>query len=110
VNMRAILLAAGSGRPLQRPYPKCLVEIGAMTLLSRALRALAAVGVSQAWVGFYKLDRSAAQSLRWLLEAWVASGGDDQDYEGVFRSLGYPYPLLLGGWRCSRLTWHFWWY
>jgi choline kinase len=200
--MRAILLAAGSGRRLQRPYPKCLVEIGAMTLLSRALRALAAVGVSQAWVvvgyrhelitaeltrhspplavvcvkneaflrgsvrslwvarealdgpvlvmdadvlfpvqllrrlvtsphancvladprsrftgeemiltqheariwdiargvldpsqalgegvGFYKLDRSAAQSLRQLLEEWVASGGDDQEYEEVFRTL-----------------------
>jgi hypothetical protein len=50
VNMRALLLAAGSGRRLQRPYPKCLVEIGAMTLLSRALRALATVGVSEAWV------------------------------------------------------------
>jgi len=200
--MRAILLAAGSGRRLQRPYPKCLVEIGAMTLLSRALRALATVGVSEAWVvvgyrheliatelshyspplavacikneaflrgsvrslwvarealdgpvlvmdadvlfpvhllrrlvtsphtncvladprssftgeemiltrheariwditrgvldpsqalgegvGFYKLDRSAARSLRQLLEEWVASGRDDQEYEEVFRTL-----------------------
>jgi choline kinase len=48
--MRAILLAAGSGRRLQRPFPKCLVDIGGMTLLSRALRALAAVEVTEAWV------------------------------------------------------------
>ena len=48
--MRAILLAAGSGRRLQRPSPKCLIEIGGMTLLSRALRALATVDVAEAWV------------------------------------------------------------
>jgi choline kinase len=48
--MRAILLAAGSGRRLQRPVPKCLVDIGGMTLLTRALRALAAVEVPEAWV------------------------------------------------------------
>jgi L-glutamine-phosphate cytidylyltransferase len=48
--MRAILLAAGSGRRLQRPSPKCLVQIGGMTLLTRALRALAAVGVHEAGV------------------------------------------------------------
>jgi choline kinase len=48
--MRAILLAAGSGRRLQRPFPKCLVDIGGMTLLSRALRALATVEVAEAWV------------------------------------------------------------
>lgn len=48
--MRAILLAAGSGRRLQRPFPKCLVDVGGMTLLSRALRALATVGVTETWV------------------------------------------------------------
>jgi choline kinase len=48
--MRAILLAAGSGRRLQRPSPKCLVEIGGVTLLTRALRALAAVGVHEAGI------------------------------------------------------------
>jgi choline kinase len=48
--MRAILLAAGSGRRLQRPFPKCLVDIGGMTLLTRALRALARVEVTEVWV------------------------------------------------------------
>lgn len=200
--MQAILLAAGSGRRLQRPLPKCLVDIGGMTLLSRALRALAAVKVIEAsvvvgfrhdlitaeltrcpspltvvcvrneaflrgsvrslwaareamssevlimdadvlfpvqllhrlvqsphsncvladpcssftgeemmlmtqgdrvWditrgvldpshvlgegVGFYKLDRMAAHSLRGLLEAWIASGRDQEEYEEVFRVL-----------------------
>jgi choline kinase len=200
--MQAILLAAGSGRRLQRPFPKCLVDIGGMTLLSRALRALAAVEVTQAWVvvgyrhdlitaeldrcpspvsvvcvrneaflrgsvrslwvareamssevlvmdadvlfpvhllrrlvqsghrncvlgdprssfsgeemmltmqgdrvwditrgvrdpfhvlgegvGFYKLDCSAAHSLRGLLEGWIASGHDHEEYEEVFRVL-----------------------
>jgi choline kinase len=200
--MRAILLAAGTGRRLQRPFPKCLVDIGGTTLLSRALRALDAVEVSEAWivvgyrhdliaaelerspspvpvvcvrnqaylrgsvrslwaarqvltsevlvmdadvlfpvrllhrlvqsphdncvladprstftgeemmlttqdghiwditrgvrdpsrvlgegVGFYKLDRSAAYRLRGLLEEWMASGRDDEEYEEVFRAL-----------------------
>ncbi len=48
--MRAILLAAGSGRRLQRPFPKCLVTIGGTTLLTRAVQALAAVGITEAWV------------------------------------------------------------
>jgi len=200
--MQAILLAAGSGRRLQRPFPKCLVDIGGMTLLSHALRALAAVKVIEAWVvvgfrhdliaaelercpspvpvvcvpneaflrgsvrslwaareamsgevlvmdadvlfpvqllhrlvqsphancvlgdprssftgeemmlttqgdrvwditrgvsdtsqvlgegvGFYKLDRLAAQALRGLLESWIASGRDHEEYEEVFRIL-----------------------
>jgi choline kinase len=38
-------------------------------------------------VGFYKLDRVAAQALRGLLEAWIASGRDDEEYEEVFRVL-----------------------
>ena len=200
--MRAILLAAGTGRRLQRPFPKCLVDIGGMTLLSRALRALDAVDVSEAWivvgyrhdlidaelarrpspvpvvcvrneaylrgsvrslwaarqvlssevlvmdadvlfpapllrrllqsphgncvladprstftgeemmltiqddhiwditrgvgdpsqvlgegVGFYKLDRTAAYRLRGLLDQWMASGRDNEEYEEVFRVL-----------------------
>ena len=60
--MRAILLAAGSGRRLQRPFPKCLVDIGGTTLLTRALHALAAVGVSEAWVVVgYRHDLIAAE-------------------------------------------------
>jgi choline kinase len=200
--MRAILLAAGTGRRLQRPLPKCLVDIGGMTLLSRTLRALAAVEVIEVcivvgyrhdliaaeldrcpspvpmvcvrneaylrgsvrslwaarevmtdevlvmdadvlfpvhllrrlvqslhrncvlgdprssftgeemmltvhddriWditrgvheaaqvlgegVGFYKLDRIAAHTLRRLLDEWVASGRDHEEYEEVFRAL-----------------------
>ena len=50
MTMRAILLAAGTGRRLQRSFPKCLVDIGGMTLLSRTLRALAAVKVIEAWI------------------------------------------------------------
>jgi len=204
--MQAILLAAGSGRRLQRPFPKCLVDIGGMTLLGHALRALAAVKAIKAWVvvgfrhdliaaelercpspvpvvcvrneaflrgsvrsllsareamsdevvvmdadvlfpiqllqrlvqspqtncvladprssftgeemmlttqgnrvwditrgvpdasqvlgegvGFYKLDRMAAQALRGLLEAWVASGRDHEEYEEAFRVLFKSY-------------------
>jgi choline kinase len=200
--MQAILLAAGSGRRLQRPFPKCLVDIGGMTLLSHTLQALAAVEVGEArvvvgfrhdlistalarcpspvsvvcvrneaflsgsvrslwaareamsgevlvmdadvlfpvpllrrlvqsphancvlgdprssftgeemmlttrggrvWdiargvsdpshvlgegVGFYKLDPTAAHALRGLLEAWIASGRDHEEYEEVFRVL-----------------------
>jgi L-glutamine-phosphate cytidylyltransferase len=60
--MQAILLAAGTGRRLQQPFPKCLVDIGGMTLLSRALRALAAVEVIEAWVVVgYRHDLIAAE-------------------------------------------------
>jgi len=38
--MRAVLLAAGQGRRLGRGIPKCLLEIGGKTLLSRHLEAL----------------------------------------------------------------------
>lgn len=200
--MHAILLAAGSGRRLQLPLPKCLIDIGGMTLLTRALQALADVEVTEAWVvvgyrhdliaeelkrhppsvsvvcvrneaflrgsvrslwaareamssavlvmdadvlfpvhllrrlvysshgncvlgdprssftgeemmltvrgdriwditrgvhdpshvlgegvGFYKLDHLAAHSLRGLLDEWMASGRDHEEYEEVFRSL-----------------------
>lgn len=206
--MRAILLAAGSGRRLQRPFPKCLVEIGGTTLLTRTLRALAAVEASEAWVvvgyrrelisaelarhpppltvvevsneaflsgsvrslwaarealdgaalvmdadvlfpvsllqrlvrsshancvladpraaftgeemmltlqgeriwditrgvvdprqtagegvGFYKLDRATAQSLRFLLEEWIAQGREGEEYEEVFRVLFKAHPF-----------------
>ncbi|MFV1980464.1 MAG: aminotransferase class I/II-fold pyridoxal phosphate-dependent enzyme [Rhodothermia bacterium] len=48
---RAVILAAGRGsrlHPLTVDIPKCLVEIGGQPLLERALRALAAHGVSEA--------------------------------------------------------------
>jgi choline kinase len=38
-------------------------------------------------VGFYKLDRQAARHLQGLLEQWMASGRDADEYEEVFRAL-----------------------
>ena len=38
-------------------------------------------------VGFYKLDRIAAHTLRRLLDEWIASGRDHEEYEEVFRVL-----------------------
>ena len=48
---RAVILAAGIGsrlRPLTAEVPKCLVEVDGQLILLRALRALAAQGVSEA--------------------------------------------------------------
>jgi histidinol-phosphate/aromatic aminotransferase/cobyric acid decarboxylase-like protein/choline kinase len=48
---RAVILAAGKGtrlQPLTANVPKCLVEIGGVPLLERALRALASQGVAEA--------------------------------------------------------------
>jgi histidinol-phosphate/aromatic aminotransferase/cobyric acid decarboxylase-like protein/choline kinase len=48
---RAIILAAGKGtrlQPLTADVPKCLVEVGGVPLLQRALRALASQGVVEA--------------------------------------------------------------
>jgi choline kinase len=216
--MRAILLAAGTGRRLQQPLPKCLVDIGGMTLLSRTLRTLAAVEVIEVWiivgyrhdliaaeldrcpspvpvvcvrneaylrgsvrslwaarqvmtgevlvmdadvlfpihllrrlvqsphrncvlgdprssfmgeemmltvhddriwditrgvhdasqalgegVGFYKLDRIAAQTLRRLLDEWIASGRDHEEYEEVFRVLFKT--CVFGYERVADLPW-----
>jgi choline kinase len=62
--MRAILLAAGSGRRLGRPSPKCLVDIGGMTLLTRALWALAGAGVTKVWVVVGYRHELIAEELR----------------------------------------------
>ncbi|MEZ4502975.1 MAG: aminotransferase class I/II-fold pyridoxal phosphate-dependent enzyme [Dehalococcoidia bacterium] len=48
---RAVILAAGKGdrlQPLTNDVPKCLVELGGEPLLTRALTALAAQGVTEA--------------------------------------------------------------
>lgn len=47
-GLRAVILAAGSGsrlRPVIGPYPKCLANVGGLTLLERQLEALRAHGM-----------------------------------------------------------------
>jgi choline kinase len=86
--MRAILLAAGSGRRLQQPFPKCLVDIGGMTLLSRALRALAAVEVIEAWVVVgYRHDLIAAELDRCPAPVPVVCVRNEAFLRGSVRSL-----------------------
>jgi choline kinase len=86
--MRAILLAAGSGRRLQRPFPKCLIDIGGMTLLSRALRALAAVEVSEVWVVVgYRHDLIIAELNRCPSPVSVVCVRNDAFLSGSVRSL-----------------------
>ena len=49
--MKAVILAAGVGKrlwPVTQHRPKCLIEIGGQTLLSRYLASLAGVGVQRA--------------------------------------------------------------
>ena len=49
--MKAVILAAGVGKrlwPVTQHRPKCLIEIGGQTLLSRYLSSLASVGVQRA--------------------------------------------------------------
>jgi len=86
--MQAILLAAGSGRRLQRPFPKCLVDIGGTTLLRHALRALAAVEVIEAWivVGF-RHDLIAAELERHPLPMPVVCVRNEAFLRGSVRSL-----------------------
>lgn len=50
---QAIILAAGSGtrlRPLTLTTPKCLIDVGGMTILARQLERLAASGIRRAVV------------------------------------------------------------
>ena len=58
--MKAIILAAGVGKrlwPVTQHKPKCLIEIGGQTLLSRYLESLAAVRIRQATIVVgYKQD------------------------------------------------------
>jgi L-glutamine-phosphate cytidylyltransferase len=66
--MKAVILAAGVGKrlwPLTQHRPKCLVEIGGQTLLSRYLASLASVGVQRAdiVVGYkQEMIRAAAEA------------------------------------------------
>ena len=58
--MKAIILAAGVGKrlwPLTQHRPKCLIELGGRTLLSRYLDVLAGAGIRQAVIVVgYKQD------------------------------------------------------
>lgn len=86
--MRAILLAAGTGRRLQRPFPKCLVDIGGMTLLSRMLRALAAVEVVEAWIVVgYRHDLITAELDRCPSPLPVVCVNNEAYLRGSVRSL-----------------------
>jgi choline kinase len=86
--MRAILLAAGSGRRLQRPFPKCLVDIGGMCLLTRALQALADVEVTEAWVVVgYRHDLIAEELKRHPPSVSVVSVRNEAFLRGSVRSL-----------------------
>ena len=88
MTMRAILLAAGTGRRLQRPLPKCLVDIGGMTLLSRTLRALAAVKVIEAWIVVgYRHDLIAAELDRFPSPLPVVCVRNEAYLRGSVRSL-----------------------
>jgi choline kinase len=88
MTMRAILLAAGTGRRLQRPFPKCLVDIGGMTLLSRMLRALAAVKVIEAWIVVgYRHDLIAAELDRFPSPLPVVCVSNEAYLRGSVRSL-----------------------
>jgi len=95
--MRAILLAAGSGRRLQRPLPKCLIDIGGMTLLSRALRALAAVEVSEVWVVVgYRHERITAELNRCPSPVSVRCVRNDAFLSGSVRSLWAAREAMTG--------------
>jgi choline kinase len=95
--MRAVLLAAGSGRRLQRPYPKCLVDIGGMTLLTRALRALAAADVREAYVVVgYRDDLIAAELDRCPPPVSTVSIRNEAFLRGSVRSLWAARQALHG--------------
>jgi choline kinase len=95
--MRAILLAAGTGRRLQRPFPKCLVDIGGMTLLSRMLRALAAVEVIEAWIVVgYRHDLIAAELDRCPSPLPVVCVNNEAYLRGSVRSLWAARQMLSG--------------
>ena len=89
--MKAIIFAAGVGRRLQtvtKGKPKCLVEIGGRTLLSRHVECLNRLGVSQIVlvVGFAQdaiREAMAAESSACAIQ-WVVN---DQFVRGSITSL-----------------------
>src|SRR5918995_6605463 len=95
--MQAILLAAGTGRRLQRPFPKCLVDIGGMTLLSRTLRTLAAVEVIEVWIVVgYRHDLIAAELDRCPSPVPVVCVRNEAYLRGSVRSLWAARQVMTG--------------
>ncbi len=89
--MKAIILAAGVGRRLQnvtRGKPKCLVEVGGRTLLSRHLECLTQLGISQIVlvVGFAQqaIREAVATEFPGVAIRWVVN---DQFERGSITSL-----------------------
>ena len=64
MNLTAVILAAGSGtrlKPLTDATPKCLLDVGGKTILTRQLERITAAGITQAVVVTGHLgDRIAA--------------------------------------------------
>lgn len=48
--MKAVILAAGQGTRMKDSTPKCLLQIGAQTLLDRHLSILKSLGLEKTWV------------------------------------------------------------
>ena len=64
--MKAVLLAAGRGERLGKlteRTPKCLLEVGGITMLEHWLRRFAAAGVEQVFVNTHHLHDQVAEAL-----------------------------------------------
>lgn len=89
--MRAIILAAGRGGRLEAnglTVPKCLLELGGVTLLERHLRNLAALGVADVRVCVgYRSDMIAAELARSPCGGDVSTTTNPDYLEGSIVSL-----------------------
>ena len=67
MNLTAVILAAGSGtrlKPLTDATPKCLLDVGGKTILTRQLERITAAGITQAVVVTGHLSDRIAAHLR----------------------------------------------
>lgn len=89
--MKAVILAAGVGKrlwPITQHRPKCLIEIGGRTLLSRYLTSLADVGIRQAVIVVgYKHEMIRAAAGNGLYGVAVRYLESDQYQRGSITSL-----------------------